>query len=139
MFKSPVIKFVIMLGLSVSAAHLLAVHFHLYWTIREFDSLSHFLAGAFVSSVFIWLFFFSGFFNLRKINLLQFLVTSILGVVLVSVGWEIFELITDTTSTTKINYYFDTTLDTIMAILGGIIFSLFFYRKHIVTKGNAIT
>ena len=109
----------------VGVLNFLATTFHLYWSIYEFDSLVHFLAGAALSLFFLWLYFFSGFFNPQKRNLTKFLIISVLGAVSLSVSWEIYELIFKQTMVSKIDYPYDTMIDLLMGFLGAVVACLY--------------
>lgn len=104
----------------VLALHIVATIFHLYWSINEFDSLVHFFAGAALSMFFLWLYFFSGFFNPPKRSLAKFLIISILGSMFIALSWEIYELILGEVMVQKANYPFDTMMDLIMDFLGAV-------------------
>lgn len=104
--------------------------YHLYWSTNEFDSLVHFLGGATFSAFFLWFYFFSGFFSPIKRDLKNFLLISILGVMLVSVSWEIYELFLGEAIMNKQEYPFDTMLDFIMDILGAVAICFYGYLKE---------
>jgi len=102
----------------VGVLHYVATANYLYWSTNEFDSLVHFLGGSTLSVFFLWLYFFSGFFNPQNRNLARFLIISILGSMFVAVSWEIFELFLGEAEINKVGYPFDTTMDLIMDLLG---------------------
>ena len=103
---------------------------HLYWSIYEFDSLVHFLAGAALSMFFLWLYFFSGFFNSQNRSLAKFLLIAVLGSMFMAVSWEIYELVLGEAVFHKVEYPFDTTLDIIMGFLGAIAACFYGYLKN---------
>ena len=102
-----------------------------YWSVRELDSLVHFLAGLSWGLVFLWFYFFSGFFAPEKRNLTQFLILALVGTLFVAVSWEIHELLLGEVVFNKLQYPFDTTLDFAMDFLGAIVASLYSYMKEI--------
>lgn len=104
--------------------------YHLYWSVYEFDSLVHFLAGASVSLFFLWFYFYSGFFNSQKKNLTKFLLISILGAMFIAVSWEIFELLLGEALVQKSEYAYDTSLDLIMVFLGTMVGCFYAYLKN---------
>ena len=53
-----------------------ATVYHLYWSVYEFDSPVHFIAGASLS-LFLYGFFYSGFFNSQNKSLTKFFLISI--------------------------------------------------------------
>jgi glucan phosphoethanolaminetransferase (alkaline phosphatase superfamily) len=120
MLKKPLFWEMVIFFSVVLALHIVATIFHLYWSINEFDSLVHFFAGAALSMFFLWLYFFSGFFNPPKRSLAKFLIISILGSMFIALSWEIYELILGEVMVQKANYPFDTMMDLIMDFLGAV-------------------
>ena len=116
-----------------------AVSRDLYWSIKELDSLVHFLAGILVSLFFLWLYFFSGFFNPQKRTFREFFKISLLAVIFVGISWETFELTLGETKILGRHYPYDVTLDIIMDILGAILGCFYGYLKevHEREKNNA--
>lgn len=96
----------------------LAQYYHLYWSIYEFDSVVHFLAGAGLAMFFIWLYFFSGFFKPQEKKLGNFFIVAFWGVIFVSVCWEIYEIIFKQEIAQKIDYPYDLFMDLIMDLFG---------------------
>lgn len=121
MFKKPLFIEMFALLILVGVLNWLATIYNLYWSIYEFDSLVHFLAGASVSLFFLWLYFYSGFFNPQEVSLKNFLLISILGAMFIAVSWEIFEFILGESLLQKVKYPFDTMMDLIMDFLGAIV------------------
>lgn len=130
MLKKPLFLETFILLAVVGMLNYAAVRFHLYWSVNEFDSLVHFLGGATISLFFSWLYFYSGFFNPASRQLKNFLVVSLLGAMLVSVLWEIFELFLGEASIDTAHYSFDTTLDFIMDFLGALGACLYGFLKE---------
>jgi hypothetical protein len=99
----------------LAALHLLALEFYLYWQYLWFDLPMHFLGGAIVAiAVFAIMDF--------GLPLPKWAGTSIavLAFVLaIGVVWEIFEVVAEI-STRERNYVFDTTIDLVMDLLGGV-------------------
>ena len=125
---------------SVGGLNYIANLYHLYWSIYEFDSLVHFLGGATLSAFFLWLYFFSGFFNPQKRNLTKFLIISITGAMFVAISWEIFELFLGEAIINKAEYPYDTMMDITMDLLGIIAVCLYAYieeyNKEMVIKNQ---
>jgi hypothetical protein len=119
MLRKPLFWEVFGMTLLVGGLNWWATKNNIYWSVREFDSLMHFLGGALVSLGFVWLYFFSGRFSPTKRRFRDFFVIAILGVTLVSVLWEIYELVLGETEIQGPEYPYDTTLDFIMDFLGG--------------------
>lgn len=130
-FKKPLFKEFFSLALLMALMNYIANRFDLYWRIDELDSLLHFIAGATFSLCTIWVYFFSGYFAPEKRGLLNYFLISLLGVVFVSISWEIFELITGTAVNSWQDYPFDTSLDFIMDFLGAVAACLYAYMREI--------
>ena len=125
--EKPLFKEFILLSLSVAVLHAVATHFDLYWTTDYSDILMHFLGGAMVSVAFLWFYFYSGLFSSPNRNISLYFLIAILGTVLVSVSWEIFELLMDAERVGDIGYASDTTLDFIMDLVGALVASFYSY------------
>lgn len=125
-----------MLGLLIVVGTLnyFAVKHHLFWSVNEFDSAVHFFGGAASSIFFLWLYFFSGFFNPPKRNLTKFFAVSIFGTMFVALSWEIFELILGEVTVGKAEYPFDTALDLIMGFLGALAACLYGFVRELGNK-----
>ena len=119
------------LAVVVGILNSFAVAYNLYWSLYEFDSLVHFLAGATVAIFFLWLYFFSGFFNPQKRNLVDFIIVALVGSVFIAVAWEVYELILGEVVIQKTQYQYDTTLDFIMDILGIVGASFYGYLREL--------
>lgn len=125
MLKKPLFWEMFVLLAIVGILNYIATIYHLYWATSEFDSVVHFFGGTAISTFFLWLYFFSGFFNPQKRSLGKFLLVSILGSMFVAISWEVYELILGEAKMQKTEYPYDTTLDLIMDLLG--ILGAFFY------------
>jgi len=130
MLKKPLFWETIILLVIAGILHIVATIYHLYWSIYEFDSLVHFLSGAAVSSLFLWLYFFSGYFSPQRRNLIKFLIISILGTMFVSLSWETYELIFGQTMVAKLDYPYDTMIDLITGLLGAVVACFYAYIKE---------
>lgn len=109
-----------------------------YWSIRELDSLVHFLGGVTTALFFLWLYFFSGFFAPKKRELFQFFYISFVGIVFVAVIWEIYELLLGEAEFNRAEYPFDTTLDFIMDFLGAFAACLYGFLKELVSRKSLV-
>ncbi len=115
----------------IAAANFIANKFHWYSAIWYFDIFMHFLGGLWLGGLFLWL--------LWPVQLSTKTVAKVLaGVVLVGIGWEIFELM-------FVNYVaqnsfdvVDTTMDLVLDILGGLSAVLYFHKKIINSSKNTI-
>jgi hypothetical protein len=110
----------------ISALNALVAYEDINWKWQNVDNLLHFLGGAWVALGAIWLYFLSGFFK-ETVSFIKFIATYILSVTAVSVAWEIFELLYGVTSVGDPVYYFDTRMDFVMDLLGGLAACLYAY------------
>lgn len=129
-FKKPLFWETFGLLMLVGVLNYFATRYHLYWSVYEFDSLVHFLGGATLSVFFLWLYFFSGFFNPAKRSLTRFLLISIVGAMFVAVCWEIYELLLGEAAMNKAAYPYDTSMDIIMDTLGMVAACFYGYLKE---------
>lgn len=130
MLKKPLFLETFVLLAIVGVLNYVAVKFHLYWTVGEFDSAVHFFGGATASFFFLWLYFYSGLFNPSNRSLSKFLFVALFGAMLVSVLWEVFELMLGEASIKKSEYPFDTVLDLIMDFLGALAACFYGYLRE---------
>lgn len=131
MLKKPLFLETFLLLAIVGVLNYVATTYDLYWSVTEFDSLMHFLGGATVAIFFLWSYFYSGAFNSTNTSLTRFLSVSLLGLLLVAVLWEIYELVLGEAKFAKSTYLSDTTLDFIMDFLGGIVACMYAYLRKI--------
>ena len=94
----------------IAALHAYALSVDLYWHYPLLNRAIHCAGGVWVALATVWLFAFQS----RPIRILPIL-TSVL---LVSIGWEIFEVAIGMTY--EKNYAYDTTLDLCMDTIGGL-------------------
>jgi len=130
MLKKPLFIETFILLVIVGVLDRIANIYHLYWSVNEFDSVVHFLGGATLSAFFLWLYFFSGYFNPAKRDLKTFLLVSIFGAMFVAVSWEIYEIFLGEAVMNKAEYPFDTMLDIIMDLLGILAVCFYGYLKE---------
>ena len=91
--------------------HVTAMHWALYWYFPWLDLLSHFLGGLWVALMSMWLLAFVG---------LRTRIVSVAAVVItISILWEIFEWSTGIPR--EANFVFDTSLDLVMDMSGGLL------------------
>jgi hypothetical protein len=120
MLKKPLFWEMIVLAAVAMALNIIANIYHLYWSIYEFDSVVHFFAGGALSLFFLWLYFFSGYFNPAQRSLAKFLLVAILGAMFIGLSWEIYELIFKQTMVHKVGYSYNAIMDLIMDFLGAV-------------------
>jgi len=134
MLKKPLFGEMLGLLIIVGILNYFAVKHHLFWSVNEFDSVVHFFGGSATSIFFLWLYFFSDFFNPPKRNLTKFFIISVFGTMFIAVSWEIFELILGEVMVSKAEYPFDTALDLIMGLLGTLAACLYGFIKELESK-----
>jgi len=130
MLKKPLFWEMFILLAVVGILNYIAVIYHLYWSVYEFDSILHFLGGATLAAFFLWFYFFSGFFNPQDRSLKNFLMIAIIGMLFVAVSWEIFELFLGEDVLQKAEYPYDTMMDFIMDFLGAITITFYSFLKE---------
>jgi hypothetical protein len=129
MRKKPLLISIIFSGAVVFSLHTLAVINSLYWVYDWFDIMMHFLGGAFVTLVGLFLYekfqkksFFTSSSPVILLNLIIF-------VFIAGLLWETSELLIGATYSEREMYASDTKLDFIMNTIGAIIG--YFYAKRI--------
>lgn len=93
----------------VGAIHVSATKYFLYWHYVWLDVPVHFLGGLWLGLLSAWL--------LSSRQLPVSYVRVMLTVLIVSIGWEVFEIAAGVPI--EKNFVFDTSLDLVMDILGG--------------------
>lgn len=113
----------------------LANKFYLYSSVWWSDMVMHFLGGFWLGLVFIWMSFY------KKTTLeldFSLILKIIAGVLIVGIGWEVFEFY-------FINYVaensfntLDTGSDIFFDLAGGVSATLYFFKRIMITKDNTI-
>jgi hypothetical protein len=115
----------------IFAMHVTAIFLHLYWTLWWYDIILHFLGGAFIGFLILWLRFSSGYFGAQlkssETSLLFFVLIVTLAI---GIGWEVFERLLGNTWSIE-GYYLDTALDIMFDLLGSISAFLYFRSKYL--------
>ena len=104
----------------VGFLHFAATILYFYWTINWFDILMHFLGGLSIGLLAIWIAFASGIYKKAAPRLSEALLSSLLVVIVVGVGWEIFENLNGLTQSTE-SYPLDIIHDLIADVVGSIV------------------
>jgi len=104
----------------VASLNYIAGMFYYYWTIGWFDSFVHFLAGISMGLFSIWIYFQSGLFVKSIPERRQAVLISIICVLVIGIGWEIFEYANGLTQSTE-SYSLDTIHDLISDTLGALV------------------
>lgn len=93
-----------------------AVERFLYWRFWWYDIMMHLLGGVVIGGIAAWM-------QLRLFPAASSrttVITVLASIVVVGVGWEIFEYLIDPTYAEQANIVFDTVLDLIMDMLGAL-------------------
>lgn len=112
----------------VGALHLIASAFYYYWTIIWFDNLMHFLGGFSIGLLSLWIYF--SIFKNSDLTRKQTIIKSLIFVIAIGIGWEIFEYINGITQSEE-SYSLDTTQDLIADIIGAILAGDLVSRKKL--------
>ena len=83
------ISFFVLILLGVM--HYVGEKLYLYWDMRWFDSLAHFLGGLSMGFICLWVWYVSGLFGKGTPNKKQAFLVSLIGGMLIGIGWEFFE------------------------------------------------
>lgn len=115
-----ILKFLFVLIWALALIHMLAEQYYLYWTVRWFDMVTHFLGGAWIGLASIWVWYFSGYVRKPQFPKGRVLLLAVLSGLVVGVIWEVYEF-----AVWKVvgrpfpeNYIGDTQLDIIMDMCG---------------------
>lgn len=106
----------------VGAIHITALRLYLYWLFPWLDVFVHFFGAMWVALAAVWI--------LAMMKRAPSFVVVFTLVVLVSIGWELFEIWGGIPR--EANFAFDTTIDLIMDTLGGV--SGFFFARHVIRR-----
>lgn len=114
----------------IATLHFLAINYYLYWMFWWYDIIVHFLGGVFVGLLALWLRYFSGYLGAHAVPALsQVLLFVGVSVLVIGVGWEVFEWVTGETFRAE-GYWQDTIVDVVLDLLGGFVATGFFQRSH---------
>ena len=102
--------------------------FFLYWKFWWFDIVMHFLGGLWVGLSALWVYFFSGYFKDIKRNKKNIFFISLFSVLIIGLGWEVFEYIIKVNFSD--NYISDTVSDLIMDICGSVVAYFLFLKEN---------
>ncbi|HNW71511.1 MAG TPA: hypothetical protein PKZ36_02590 [Candidatus Paceibacterota bacterium] len=117
---------IILFILFIFVLNFLAMKFYWYSSIWWFDMPMHLLGGFWIGITLIW------FLSLKNLSLKNVIIV-ILGVLLVGIGWEIFEISVDKIVTGNVFNVLDTMSDICFDLSGGFL-SMFYFLKRIMVK-----
>lgn len=112
----------------VGVLHFVASAFYYYWTIIWFDNLMHFLGGLTIGLLSLWIYF--SIYKDSNLTRKQIIARSLLFVIVVGVGWEVFEYVNDIAQSAE-SYSRDTAQDLVADIIGAILAGDLVSRKKL--------
>jgi hypothetical protein len=117
----------------IAALHILAAKFDIYWLVPLFDVPMHFLGGFWIGLTSLWIYYIGEYVIPFKKTNRAMLFASLISVLCVGLGWEVFEFLGDITGPTTIEKI-DVLQDICIDLLGGIAAYLYFkYRNRELT------
>lgn len=126
-FKKPLIKEIFWLSSLVAILHYMALKLFLYWTVAWFDILMHILGGLVIGLIVLFILMnFVGIAFLNNKKILLFLTIS--GVLVVGLGWELWEIFLGWTDVLADQV--DTMIDIVMDTIGAL-FAFIYSKKYI--------
>jgi hypothetical protein len=102
--------------------HIFGSTFYIYWTVWWFDNAMHFIGGLSLGLLSLWIAYMSGFFGVMVPTRVRVFVTVLLSVLVIGMGWEVFEYYFGIANPTLGETYFkDTIYDLTFDLLGAAI------------------
>lgn len=118
--------------------HVVAIFFHLYWTLWWYDIILHFLGGVFLGLLVLWLRFFSGYFGTPPfISGFSTLLLVLSAAFFIGLGWEVFERMLGNTWSVE-GYYLDTATDIVFDVTGALASFYLFKKGHVIQKEHEL-
>lgn len=127
--KNSLLFFTFWIIVLVALVNWLAGELYLYWTIEWFDNLVHFLGGFSMGLLTLWAFYALDIFKGKAPTLKQAIFASLLGVIIIGIGWEIFEYLNGMTMSTE-SYPLDVAHDLISDVAGAVVAALVGRNKN---------
>jgi hypothetical protein len=106
--------------LILAGLHYAGSIFYLYWDMRWFDSLAHFLGGAGIGFLFLWIWYDSGLFGRSAPSKKAVFLTALISAMIVGIGWEFFEYVNGVANPIAGNYPLDTFNDLLADFYGAV-------------------
>lgn len=122
------LKEIFAVAISVLILHILALKFFLYWSTSWYDIGMHFLGG-FLIGLLIISFIKRIHHGDEILNTKLLFISVISGVLVVALGWELWEIFVGFTNVLKDQA--DTVLDIIMGLTGGVVSGFYYYFKYL--------
>lgn len=87
--------FLALLIVFIFIIHSIALYFSLYWRIRWFDNVPHFLGGFWLGAAALWFIYLSGKIKSENLSFYFVLLFAVSFASLIGVVWELYEVLTD--------------------------------------------
>jgi len=133
LLKQPLFIETFSLAIFIAVVHWVATIHHLYFLVANLDMVMHFLGGLLISLIVLSLLFVRGLFGFAHTHHGVVIVATLVGVLMVGLGWELFEVFFDLTAITRIDMV-DTISDIIFDLLGGSL-GLWWYYTMVWRRG----
>ena len=129
--KDRLLSYSLVAVIAIAVVNAIATYFYLYWTVWWFDNISHFLGGLAMGLFTFWIFR-RGYPLFQPLGWVRLVSVIIFFVLIIGVGWEIFEYLFDLAGPQiGETYWQDTTYDIIADTLGAIVASIIIYKKKL--------
>lgn len=115
--KKPLLLETFILAIVIAVLHLLALKFSLYWIVPWTDIVMHLLGGLWVALFGMYILFVMKIVHLPECHRPNMFLVTMGFVLLVGLGWELWELLSGLTFVLRDKV--DTIIDLVMDILGG--------------------
>jgi|TARA_Y100000310_G_scaffold345866_1_gene471915 hypothetical protein len=112
----------------VALAHHVANIFYLYWTLPWIDLPIHMLGGVWVGLTSLWFFYFSPY-KQGTLNKKSVFITAFVAILIVSVSWEVFEILIGVQIGDS--YFYLAGLDLIGGFIGAGIAYIYVIKKYL--------
>lgn len=109
----------------------IAHRFFWYYTIWYFDMMMHFFGGFFIGLLLLWIF-------LTKEISFKIILKIILGIFIVGIGWEIFEIIFKNIIAKDPFNLLDTISDIFFDLAGGTLAVIYFLKRIFLKEENKL-
>lgn len=124
-------KILLCLIFLIFSIHFVATKLYWYYSVWYLDIVMHFLGGFWVGLVFFYLL------SPRDGPARTFLKT-ILFVLVIGIGWEIFEMLVNDVIAKNPFDFFDTIADLAADLFGGAVATFYFLKKIVIESGNEV-
>ncbi|MCX6752595.1 MAG: hypothetical protein NTZ87_03840 [Candidatus Nomurabacteria bacterium] len=131
--RKKLIKRLICFILFIFIVNFVANKFYWYYTIWYFDMPMHFLGGFWIGLASLYFLF-----TESKALTFQFIIKILLCVLLVGIGWEVFEILVNNVTIRDSFNYLDTFSDILFDLSGGVFAILYFFKRIMLTEGNKV-